>query len=260
LGAVDEGTQVSFEDAGVLAGGLFKGTIEDLKDPEKAGRLRGSAAGGEGLEMLPGTLPQPSAIRSVVGLQELQEPDGFSQVKFRLLDRERRCHLLVGGKVGDSLGYGDGEEGIGDEVGRLGGKPLQDGEAFFHPRLLLPQATEDGVDGEVFLLAEVIEEVELLPEGGAPGRVIEPEAVELGFGPGPGFLDDPGLLLSSSLQGEEPLEAVDEEEPAPVVDDHQGVVGVGIGGDLLGPEEFGGDVGEGDFPDAHGRSPVFATA
>lgn len=57
---------MSLEDAGVLAGGLFKGTIEDLKDPQKAGRLRGSAAGGEGFEMLPGTLSQPGAIRSVV--------------------------------------------------------------------------------------------------------------------------------------------------------------------------------------------------
>jgi hypothetical protein len=202
---------VSLEDAGVLAGGLFKGTIEDLKDPQKAGRLRGSAAGGEGLEVLPGTLPQPGAIRSVVGLQELQEPDGLAQVKLRLLDRESRGHLFVGGKGGDSLGHGDGEEGIGDEVGGLGGKPLEDGEAFFHPGLLLPQATEDGVDGEVLLVAEVIEEVEFLPEGGAPGRVIEPEAVELGFGPGPALLDDPGLLLPPSLQGEEPLEAVDEE-------------------------------------------------
>ena len=116
------------------------------------------------------------------------------------------------------------------------------------------------MDGEVFRVAEVIEEVEFLPEGGAPGRVIEPEEVELGFGPRPCFLDDPGLLLSPSLQGEEPLEAVDEEEPPSVVDDHQGVVGVGVGGDLLGPEELGGDVCKGDFPHAHGRSPVFATA
>jgi hypothetical protein len=251
---------VSLEDASVLAGGLFKGTIEDLKDPQEARRLRGSAAGGEGLEMLPGTLPEPGAIRSVVGREELQEPDGLTQVELRLLDRESRGHLLVGGKGGDSLGYGDGEEGIGDERGGVGRERLQDGEAFLHPGLLLPQATKDGVDGEVLLLVEVLEEVEFLPEGGTPGRVIEPEAVELGFGPGPALLDDPGLLLSPSLQGEEPLEAVDEEEPVAVFDDHQGVVGVGIGGDLLGPEELGGEVGEGDLPDAHGRPPVFATA
>jgi hypothetical protein len=87
LGAVNEGAEVSLEDAGVLAGGLFKGTIEDLKDPEKARRIRRDAAGGEGLEMLPGTLPQSGAIRSVVGLQELQEPEGLAQVELRLLDR-----------------------------------------------------------------------------------------------------------------------------------------------------------------------------
>ena len=112
---------MSLEDAGVLAGGLFKSTIEDLKDPQEAGRLRGNAAGGEGLEMLPGTLPHPGAVRSVVGLQKLQEPDGLAQVKLRLLDRERRGHLLLGRQGGDSLGHGDGEEGIGDEVGGLGG-------------------------------------------------------------------------------------------------------------------------------------------
>jgi hypothetical protein len=189
--------------------------------------------------MLPGTLPQSGAIRSVVGLQDLEEPDGLAQVKLRLLDRERRGHLLVGGKGGDSLGHGDGEEGVGDEVGGLGGKPRQDGEAFFHPGLLLPQATKDGVDGELLLGADVVEEVEFLPEGGAPGGVIEPESVELGFGPGPALLDDPGLLLSPGLQGEEPLESVDEEEPAAVFDDHQGVIGVGVGGDLPGPEELG---------------------
>lgn len=260
MGTIDEGTEVGLEDAGILAGGSLEGAIEGFEDPEESRGLRGDAGGGDRIEMLPGTLSQPGAIRSVVGLEELQEPDGIPQVKLRLLDRKHRGHLLLGRQGGDSLGHGDGEEAIGDEVGRLRRKPLQDREALLHPRLLLPQATEDGMDGEVFLLAEVIEEVEFLPEGGAPGGIIEAEAVELGFGPGPGFLDDPRFLFSPGLQREVPLEAVDEEEPAAVVDDNEGVVDVGVGGDRLGQEEFGGNVGEGDFSDAHGRPPAFATA
>jgi hypothetical protein len=212
------------------------------------------------MEMLPGALPQPGAIRAVVGHEELQEPDGFPPVKLRLLHRERRGHLLLVGKRGDSLGHGDGEEWIGEEAGGGGGEPLQDVEPFLHPGLLLPQAAEECMDGEVLLAVEVVEEVELLPEGSAPGGVIEAESLEFGLGSGPCLLDDPSRLLSPGLQGEEPLEAVDEEEPAPLVDDHQGVVGVGVVGDRPGPEDLRGDVGEWDFADGHVRPPVLAAA
>jgi hypothetical protein len=260
LSTIDEGTEVGLEDAGVLAGGSLEGTIEGFEDPEESGGLRGNAGGGDRLEMLPGTLSEPGAIRSVVGLEDLQEPDGLGEVELRLLDREHRGHLLLGRQGGDSLGHGDGEEGIGDEVGRLGRKPLQDSEPFLHPGLLLPQAPEDGMHGELLIPAEVIDEVEFLAEGGAAGGVIEAEAVELGLGPTPGFLDDPRFLFSPGLEREEPLEAVDEEEPAVDDADHQGVVGVGIGVERLGQEELGGDFGEGDFPQAHGRPPAFTSA
>jgi hypothetical protein len=120
LGAVDEGAEVGLEDARILAGRLLEGTIEDLEDPEKPGRLRRNAAGGQGLEVLPGTLAEPGAIRSVVSLEELQEPDGFPQVEFPFLDREHRGHLLVEGKSGDALGHRDGEEAIGDERSGVG--------------------------------------------------------------------------------------------------------------------------------------------
>jgi hypothetical protein len=252
---------VGLEDARVLAGRLPEGTIEDLEDPEKPGRLRGNAAGGQCLEMLPGTLAEPGAIRSVVSPEELQEPDGLSQVKLRLLDRERRGHLLVGRKSSHSLGNGDREEAIGDERCGVGRERLQDGEAFLHPCLLLPQASEDGVDGEFLLGEDVLEEIEFLAECGVPGRVIEPEAVKLCLGSRPGLLDDPRLLLSPGLQGEEPLEAVDEEEPAAILDDDEGVIVIGVGGERQRREEFGGDGGEGDFPDvAHGRSAGIAFA
>jgi hypothetical protein len=109
------------------------------------------------------------------------------------------------------------------------------------------------VDGEFLLGADIFKEVEFLSEGGAPGGVIEPEASKLGLGSRPGFLDDPRLLLSPGLQSEEPLEAVDEEELALVVDDDEGVVAIGVGGKRQRPKECGGDLGEGDFADAHGR-------
>lgn len=254
MGAVDEGAEVGLEDAGILAGRLLEGTIEDLEDPEKPGRLRGDAAGGQGLEMLPGTLAEPGAIRSVVDLEELQEPDGLCQMEFRLLDREHRGHLLVGRKSSDSLSNGDREEAIGDERGGVGRKRLQDGEAFLHPGLLLPEATEYGMDGEFLLGAKIVEEIEFFSEGGVPGRVIEPEAVKLGLGARPGFLDDPRLLLSPGLQGEEPLEAIDEDELAAVLDNDEGVIAIGVGGHRLRRKEFSGDFGEGDFADvAHGR-------
>jgi hypothetical protein len=148
---------VGLEDAGVLASGSLEGAIECFEDSEEAGRFLGDAGGGDRFEMLPGTLSQLCPIRSVVGLEELQESDGFAEVKLGFLDREHRGHLLLGRQGGDSLGHGDGEEGIGDQVGRLGRKRLQDSEAFLHPRLLLPQATEDRMEREVFLALEVIE-------------------------------------------------------------------------------------------------------
>lgn len=177
-------------------------------------------------------------------------------MQFRLLDRKRRRHLLLGGKRGDRLGDGDGEEGIGQERCGLGRKLLEDGEPFLHPGFLLPEAAEDGMDRECLRGSEIVEETKLLAERGAPGRVIEPEAVELGFGARPGFLDDPRLLFTPGLQGEEPLEAIDEEESATVLDDDEGVITIGFGGHRLGQEEFGGDGDERDFADvAHGRLP-----
>lgn len=258
MGPVDEGPEVGLEDAGILAGGLLHGPIEGIEDLEKAGRLRGDTAGHEGIELFPGIFSKPGAIRSVVSLEEFQESDGLTQVEFRLPDREHCGHLLLGGKGGDSLGHGDGEEGIGKERGDLGRKPLQDGETLRHPGLLLLQATGDGMDGEAFPAVEIVEEIEFLPKRGAPGRIIEPVAVELGLGAGPGLLDDPRLLCSLGLQGEEPLEAVDEEELAAVFDDHEGMIAVDVGGDRLGQEEFGGDVSKGDFTDAHSRPPGIA--
>jgi hypothetical protein len=260
LGAVDEGAEVGLEDAGILAGGLLDGAIEGIEDPEEPGRLRRDAAGDEGLEMLPGTLPESGSIRPVVSLEDLQEPQGFPQVQFRILDREHRGRLLIAGKSGEALGDGDREEAIGDEARGIRGKRLQDGKAFLHPGLLLPKAPEDGMDGKLLLRAEIDEDVEFLPEGGAPGRVIEPEAVKLRLRPGPCFLDDPRLLISPGLQGEEPLEAIDEEKSALVLDDDEGVIAIGIGGDRLGRDEFGRDGGEGDFADAHGCAPGIAFA
>jgi hypothetical protein len=261
LSAIDEGTQVSLEDAGVLAAGLLEGPIEGFEDREEARGLRGwSGTGDEGLELFARPFPKECPLGPVVSLEDLQEPDGLGPVKLCRLDGEHGGDLLLGREAGHTLGHGDGEEGIGDEVGRLGGEPLQDLDAPLHPGFLLPQASGDGVDGEAFDAVEIVEDLELLPQSGAPGRVIEAEALDLGLDPGPGLLDDPGLLLPKRLQGEEPLEAIDEEELSSLLDDHQRMVAVCVrrGGRRL--EELERDGGEGHLPQAHGRHPLFASA
>lgn len=259
MSAVDERAEVGLLDAGILAGGLRDGPIEGFEDAEESGGLRGRACD-EGFQMLAGPLAELRAVEPAVCLEELQEADGLSPVELRLLDREHGGHLLLERQGGDSLGHGDGEDAIGEKGGRVGGEPLQDLETPLHPGLPLPQSAGDGVGAEAIAVVEIVEDLELLPEGGAPGGVIEAEAVDPGLGPGPGLPDDPGLLLPARLQGEEPPEAIDQEEPSGRLDDHQGVIGVQVGGECRRMEEVEGDGREGHLLDAHGRHPPFASA
>lgn len=109
---------------------------------------------------------------------------------------------------------------------------------------------------EWLFAAESVEEIEVLPEGGPPAGVIEPQAVDPGLGPAPGFDDDPGPGLSPPLEGEEPLEAVDEEESSPILDDDEGVIAVEIGAERPGLEELKGDLLDGDLAHGHDGSPL----
>jgi len=259
--AIDERAEVGLQDARVLTGGVPEGSIEGLEDRKETPGAGGVVvADQESGEMLPGTLPHPGALGAVVGPKELQEPEALPQVELRRLDGENRRRLFLDGQGGHSQGDADGEEWLGGEGGRLGGKRLEDFESSLHPGLPLPQRPRDGVGGESLGAVEIREDLELLAESGAPGGVIEPEAVDLGLRRGPGLHDDPGRLRSPGLQGEEPLVAVDEEEAAVLLDDHQGMVLVGVGPDLLWLKEVEADTGERNLTEAHARPDRFTSA
>ena len=107
------------------------------------------------------------------------------------------------------------------------------------------------MSGETLGAVEIIEDAKLLTKNGAAGRVIQPEAMDLGLGGGPGLHDDPGRLHALGLQLEIPLEAVNQEEATLFFDDHQWMVNVGAGPDFLGIEEIEADAREGNQADGH---------
>lgn len=140
------------------------------------------------------------------------------------------------------------KEPLGEDVKNLRVELLEDLVTALGPACLSAQSAGNGRGGELFLELERGEDLELLPQGRAPPGIVAHEPLEPSLDPAPGLHQDPGGVAPGRKEREVALEAVDEEEAAPVLKDNEGVVQVDGARAVVTLEELERDLPQGDFP------------
>ena len=194
------------------------------------------------------------ALECVASSEDVEKEVRLAEGEARLAKGECRRDLLVVGKPGETLCQGDTEEPLGEKLGDLLPEPLQDLEPRLDPLRRFVEHSGKSRHREPFSEVKIAQCVEILGKGGFSGRVVAFEASDLGLDRGPGLDDGPDRWGLDFPQGEESLEAVDEQESPGLFDDDQGIVGVDLLGRVGDAEELGRYVSERDFSTTHGAS------
>jgi hypothetical protein len=130
-------------------------------------------------------------------------------------------------------------------------EPLEDLEPAAYPDLPSLKRPPERLLAEVLLVVKVPEKLELLFEGGPPGRVVTAQALELGLEHRPVLHDCPGARRSPFPERHEALEAIDEKEAPLPFDDDEGIIAVHLTRGALWAEELEGDLLEWDLSESH---------
>lgn len=222
-----------------------------LEEDRLPGGIQGPG-GKTALERLPGLLEHAGASRAVRGPEDLHEEGGLSQAEAGRADRERRGHLFPGRETAQLLGDAYPEEPGGEEIPDFRDETPSDLEPPLDPDLPPHEPARYGAGRQPFLLVEVPEALGLLAQARPAAGIVAAQALELGLGPRPGLHQDPGASLAEPGQGQVALEAVDEEDPASLLDHEEGLVGVHVARAIGLGEELERDLRERYLPEGHG--------
>jgi hypothetical protein len=202
-------------------------------------------------ERLSWRLAQACSVLAVCGFEKQQEVTRLLGRQTRPGDGERRCQLLLGREPGDALQESHPQELLGEGLAHLGVKPPEELHSPLDPEPFPPDCLGDGAGGEAVGSVEP-HQLELLGERGPAAGVVAPEALEAGLDPVPGLDDDPDVFVTAFLEGEEALEAIDEEEaPLGFLDHQQRIVEVDRCRWPMGRGELERDRPQRDLAQAH---------
>lgn len=202
-----------------------------------------------------GTFAEPRSLGASGCLKESEEAVRLSRGERFGAQGQRRRDVLLAGKKRQGMDNARAEEPLGEDLVNLRMELLEDLPAALDPARLPPEPPGDRERGELLLTREEGDDLELLPERGAPPGIVPDEPLEPSLDAAPGFHDHPGGLSLCRMVGEVALEAVDEDEAARVFKDDEGIVDIDRGRAVVALEELQGDLVEGDFAERVHRFP-----
>ena len=242
--------------AAPVDGFLSKRLIEEPMHLEEDRLIGGieRPGGKTALEGLPGLLEHPGTCRTLAGPEDLHEEGGLPHAEAGRADRQRRGYLLPGGETTQLLGNAHPEEPGGEEVPDLRVQASSDLEPPLDPGFPPDQPAGDGVWRQPLILVDVPKDLGLLAQARPALWIIAAQALELGLGPRPGLHQDPGARGAEPGQCQVALEAVDQEDPASLLDHQEGLVRIHVARAISLHEELERDLRERDLPEAQAAS------